>query len=246
VRINLIVACIVMALLLTAVTLPILNKRSADGYDAVTVGDGGSIKGKVVFNGTVPSKRKVVPTKDREVCGSGVREVDQIMVGPDKSVQEAVVYLAKVEKGKAWPKLAKAPEVENLKCDFVPHVQVLPVGDFVVVNSDPVLHNTKSFFDKTPVFNLALPNQGQRITRQIKRTGVMRIECDAHGWMLGWAYVADNPYYAITPKDGTFTLTDVPPGSYTLVAWQEFTGPVETQVTVKPKEATTVTVELKK
>jgi hypothetical protein len=246
VRINLIVACIVMALLLTAVTLPGLATRPAAGYDAVTVADGGSIKGKVVFNGAVPSKRKIVPTKDREVCGSGVREVDQIMVGPDKGVQEAVVYLAKVEKGKPWPKPAKAPEVENLKCDFVPHVQVLPPGDFVVVNSDPVLHNTKSFFDKTPVFNLALPNQGQRITRSIKRTGVMRIECDAHGWMLGWAYVADNPYYAITPKDGTFTITDVPPGNYTLVAWQEFTGPVETQVTVKPKEATAVTVELKK
>jgi hypothetical protein len=243
---NVIAACILMALLLVSMTLPGPATRSASGYDAVTVADGGSIRGKVLFNGTVPSKRKIVPTKDREVCGSGVREVDQIMVGPDKAVQEAVVYLAKVEKGKPWPKPAKAPEVENLKCDFVPHVQVLPPGDFVVVNSDPVLHNTKSFFDKTPVFNLALPNQGQRITRSIKRTGVMRIECDAHGWMLGWAYVADNPYYAITPKDGTFTITDVPPGNYTLVAWQEFTGPVETQVTVKPKEATAVTVELKK
>jgi hypothetical protein len=243
---NVIAACILMALLLASMTLPGPVTRSASGYDAVTVADGGSIKGKVLFNGIVPSKRKIVPTKDREVCGSGVREVDQIMVGPDKAVQEAVVYLAKVEKGKPWPKPAKAPEVENLKCDFVPHVQVLPPGDFVVVNSDPVLHNTKSFFDKTPVFNLALPNQGQRITRSIKRTGVMRIECDAHGWMLGWAYVADNPYYAITSKDGTFTITDVPPGNYTLVAWQEFTGPVETQVTVKPKEATAVTVELKK
>jgi len=234
------------ALVAVAATLLALGARLASGYDAVTVADGGSIKGKVVFNGTLPSKRKIVPTKDREVCGSGVREVDQITVGPDKGVQEAVVYLAKVEKGKPWPKPAKAPEVENLKCDFVPHVQVMPPGDFVVVNSDPVLHNTKSFFDKTPVFNLALPNQGQRITRTIKRTGVMRIECDAHGWMLGWAYVADNPYYAITPKDGTFTITDVPPGSYTLVAWQEYTGPVETPVTVKPKEATTLTVELKK
>jgi len=234
------------SLLAVAAILVALAVRPAAGYDAVTVADGGSIKGKVVFNGTLPSKRKIVPTKDREVCGSGVREVDQITVGPDKGVQEAIVYLAKVEKGKPWPKPAKTPEIENLKCDFVPHVQVMPPGEVVVVNSDPVLHNTKSFFDKTPVFNLALPNQGQRITRTIKRTGVMRIECDAHGWMLGWAYVADNPYYAITPKDGTFTITDVPPGSYTLVGWQEYTGPVETPVTVKPKEATAVTVELKK
>jgi hypothetical protein len=218
----------------------------AVAYEAATVTNGGSIKGKVVFNGTPPPKRKVVPTKDREVCGSGIREVDQILVGPSNGVGEAVVYLAKVEKGKPWPKPAKTPEINNEKCDFVPHVQVIQPGDLVVVNSDPVLHNTKSFFDRTPVFNLALPNQGQRITRPIKRTGVMRVECDAHGWMLGWVYVADNPYYAMTQKDGTFTITDVPPGNYTLVAWQEFTGPVEMPVTVKAKEAASITVELKK
>jgi Carboxypeptidase regulatory-like domain len=219
---------------------------AAQAYDAVSVTDGGSIKGKVVFNGTVPPKRKVVPTKDREVCGSGVREVDQIMIGGDKSVAEAVVYLKAVEKGKAWPKLAKPPEIDNVKCDFNPHVMVMPAGDLVVVNTDPVLHNTKSFIDKIPIFNVALPNQGQRITRPIKKTGIMRVECDAHGWMLGWVYVADNPYYAITAKDGAFTIADVPPGSYTLVAWQEYTGPTETPITVKGKEPTTVTVELKK
>jgi hypothetical protein len=219
---------------------------TAQAYDAVSVTDGGSIKGKVVFNGTIPPKRKVVPTKDREVCGSGVREVDQIVVGGDKSVAEAVVYLKAVEKGKAWPKLAKPPEIDNVKCDFNPHVMVMPAGDLVVVNTDPVLHNTKSFIDKIPIFNVALPNQGQRITRPIKKTGIMRVECDAHGWMLGWVYVADNPYYAITARDGAFTIADVPPGSYTLVAWQEYTGPTETPITVKGKEPTTVTVELKK
>ena len=219
---------------------------TAQAYDAVSVADGGSIKGKVVFNGTLPPKRKIVPTKDREVCGSGVREVDQILVGGDKSVQEAIVYLKAVEKGKAWPKLAKTPEIDNVKCDFQPHVMVMPVGDIVVVNTDPVLHNTKSFIDRMPIFNLTLPNQDQRITRPIKKSGIMRVECDAHGWMLGWVYVADSPYYAITPKDGSFTITDIPPGNYTLVAWQEFTGPTETPITIKAKEAATITLELKK
>ena len=219
---------------------------SARAYEAVSVTDGGSVKGKVVFNGTIPPKRKIVPTKDREVCGSGVREVDQILIGGDKSVQEAIVYLKAVEKGKAWPKLAKTPEIDNVKCDFQPHVMAMPVGDIVVVNTDPVLHNTKSFIERVPIFNLALPNQGQRITRPIKKSGIMRVECDAHGWMLGWVYVADNPYYAITTKDGSFTIGDIPPGSYTLVAWQEYTGPTETPITVKAKEAATVNVELKK
>ena len=236
----------VSASLVVAAACLLGSASVAPAYDVVTVTDGGSIKGKVTFDGPQPPKRKIVPTKDREACGSGVREVDQITVGPDKGVLESIVYLKQVEKGKAFAKPPKTPELNNLKCDFDPHIQVMPAGDIVVVNSDPVLHNTKSFIDKAPVFNLALPNQGQRITRAVKRTGIMRVECDAHGWMLGWVYVADNPYYAITAKDGTFAITDVPPGSYTLVAWHEFTGAKEIPVTVKAKEAAAVAVELKK
>jgi Polysaccharide lyase family 4, domain II len=93
---------------------------------------------------------------------------------------------------------------------------------------------------------VALPNQGQRVAKPLKRPGVVRVECDAHGWMLGWVYVAENPYFAVTGKDGGFVIKDVPPGSYTLVGWQEFTGEVEMPVTVKAKEVVSVPVELKK
>jgi hypothetical protein len=188
----------------------------------------------------------VIPTKDREVCGSAPREVDQILLGGDQAVQEAVVYLKKVDKGKAWEKAPKPPEINNSKCEFQPHVQVIPVGDIEIVNSDPVLHNTHGFLDRLTVFNVALPNQGQRIAKPLKKPGLVRVECDAHGWMLGWIYVAENPYYAVTGKDGAFTIKDVPPGAYTLVGWQEFTGAVEVPVTVKAKEVVTVPVELKK
>jgi Polysaccharide lyase family 4, domain II len=217
-----------------------------DAYDAVQVTDGGTIQGKVSFPGTPPSKKKVIPTKDREACGSAPRDVDQILLGPDKTVQDAVVYLQKVDKGKAWEKPGKPPEINNVKCDFIPHVQVMPVGDLDIVNSDPVLHNTHGFLDKLTVFNVALPNEGQRIKRPLRKSGLVRVECDAHGWMLGWILVAENPYYAMTGKDGSFTIKDVPPGAYTLVVWQEFTGPVEVPVTVKAKEVVSVPVELKK
>lgn len=224
----------------------VLIAGPAAAYEAVAVSDGGSIKGKVTFSGTPPPKKKVIPTKDKEACGSGVREVDQIVVGSDKAVQEAIVYLKKIDKGKAWEKPAKTPEIENAKCDFRPRVQVVQPGDVEIVNSDPVLHNTHGFLGKVTVFNVALPNQGQRIKKPLKKPGMVRVECDAHGWMLAWTYVAENPYYAVSAKDGTFTLANVPPGSYTLVTWQEYTGAVETPVTVKPKEVTPVTVELKK
>jgi hypothetical protein len=215
-------------------------------YETVAVADGGTVRGKVLFPGAPPPKKKIIPTKDREVCGSGVREVDLIVLGPDQAVQEAVVYLKNVPRGKGWDKSPAVPHIDNVKCDFKPHVQVIPAGDFEIVNSDPILHNTHGFYGRLTAFNVALPNQGQRIKKPLRKPGLVRVECDAHGWMLGWVHVADSPYYAVTAKDGTFTIKDVPPGAYTLVTWQEYAGEVEVPVTVKAKEVVPVTVELKK
>ncbi len=227
-----------------AVLAPALVSVPAAAYQAVQVTDGGTIKGRVVYQGEIATK-KVVPTKDREVCGE-IRDDPLIVVGPDKGVQDAVVYLKDIQKGKAAPKPARSPQIDNVKCRFVPHVQAVPVGSIVIVNSDPVLHNTHGFLGKQTVFNQALPVKGMRIEKPIKRPGLMRIECDSHGWMLAWVYAAEHPYHAVTAKDGTFAIPDVPPGSYTLVAWQEYTGETEVPVTVKPKEQTQQTIELKK
>src|SRR5256884_8659545 len=92
-------------------------------YEIATVSDGGTIKGKVLFQGSPPAKRKVIPTKDRETCGSGVREVDQILLGPDNAVQEAVGYLTGTGKGKGWGKPAATPPADYGECGFKPHAQ---------------------------------------------------------------------------------------------------------------------------
>jgi hypothetical protein len=216
----------------------------AQAYEEAAVESAGSISGTIAYQGSVPM-RKIITTKDQDVCG-GIREEPEIIVDAAKGVKDAVVYLAKVEKGKPWPAAEAAPKLNNVKCIFEPRVQVMPAGKLLVVNSDPVLHNTHGFYGKRTAFNLALPNQGQEIETDLDRAGTVRVECDAHGWMLGWVFVVDNPYFAVTGEDGSFTISDVPPGDYTLVATHEFTGPVEIPVTVKPGEAATVPVELKK
>jgi hypothetical protein len=213
-------------------------------YEAGSVTGGGSIVGKVVYNGPVQT-RKIIPNKDVEVCG-GIRDEPLIEVGADHAVQNAVVYLAQVAKGKAWPAAGKTPEIDNRKCRFEPEVQVIRAGPLDVVNSDPVLHNTHGYYGNRTAFNMALPNQGQRIPTDLPRPGTVRVDCDAHGWMEGWIYVVDNPYYAITGADGKFSITDVSPGNYTLVAIQSFTGPVQQSVTVEAGKPTDLTIELKK
>ena len=221
-------------------------------YKETSVSNGGIISGKVVFNGRVP-KRTIIPTRDKSVCG-GMRKEPKILVGPDKGVAEGVVYLKKVKKGKPWPKESlEVPVLNQEKCRFSPRVQVMRKGKIAIVNSDPVLHNTHGYLCKKmgkqckrTVFNLALPNQGQRIEKTMKRPGTVKVDCDAHGWMLGWMQVVDNPYYAITGADGNFSIPQVPPGKYTLVAFQGYTGGIEIPIVVKANQELKITAELKK
>jgi hypothetical protein len=207
--------------------------------------EGGTIKGTVVYTGTVPTK-KTIP-KNPEVCGKP-HDAHLVVVGANKGVKDAIVYLdlEGVPKGKPMAKPAKTPVIDNKDCKFVPESQVIPPGPIEIVNSDPLLHNTHGFYGKRTAFNVALPNQGQRITKELPRPGVVRVECDEHGHMHGTIYVADHPYHAVTGADGAFTIQDVPPGSYTLVVYQWHVGPTQTSVTVKPKEIADVTVDLKK
>jgi plastocyanin len=213
-------------------------------YDVAPVSGGGAVKGKVTFNGTVPT-RTVLPTKDENICG-GPRKEALVKVNADNAVQEAVVALQNVAQGKAWAAAAKPSAIDNKNCTFMPRIQVVPAGKVAVVNSDPVLHNTHGFYDKRTAFNVALPNQGQSIDVELKRPGAVRVECDSHGWMLGWIHVVDNPYYAVTDESGGFEIKDIPPGKYTLVANQEATGPVTVEVEVKSGQTVDLPIELKK
>jgi len=216
--------------------------QPGSAYEVAEVGDGGTIKGKIVYKGDVPV-RTVVPTKDQQICG-GVREEPEITVAADGGVGDAIVYLKGVERGKGWPESA-TPVLENKGCIFQPAIQAIPVGKLSVLNSDPILHNTHGYYGKRSAFNLALPNQGQAIDVDLPRPGQVRVDCDAHGWMLGFIYVVDSPYYAVTAEDGSFEIAGIPPGKYTLIANQAYTGPLEVEVDVAAGQTAEMPLELK-
>lgn len=222
--------------------LLLLTSGASWAYEVTSVDGGGSLEGVVRYNGSVETIM-IVPTKDIGVCGAP-REEPLIRVGADNVVESAVVYLVGVESGKAWPEPGATPRLNNASCRFEPQIQVIPAGPLEIVNSDPVLHNTHGYYGRRTAFNLALPNQGQTIPTELSRPGEVRVDCDAHGWMEGWVYVADNPYFAVTAADGSFSITDVPPGEYTLVAVQPHTGPIETPVTVTGGESTQLELDL--
>jgi hypothetical protein len=226
-----------------AIVAGALLATGAQGYDELAVSGGGAIRGKVSFTGTVPV-RKIIPTKDQDICGAP-RDEPQILVGPDQGVQDAVVYLRGVAKGKPWGEPEKVPVLDNKACRFEPPIQVMRAGAIDIHNSDPVLHNTHGFYGRRTAFNVALPDKGVKVTRELPRPGMVRVECDAHGWMLAHVFVADSPYYALTGQDGRYAITDIPPGTYALVTSQSHAGDTEQQVTVKAGETQILDIELK-
>lgn len=207
----------------------------------------GSITGKVTLEGNPPAPAKFLINKNKEVCGTGWKEVPRIALSGSKGIDEVVVYLKDVKQGKVWP-AKKTYEIDNTKCEFAPHVQAMPVGEeLVVTNSDPILHNTHGYLSAhekggLTVINLGLPTEGMKVPRKMTRPGMVRFDCDAHNWMRGWVFVADNPYYAVTANGGQYEIDGIPPGTYTVVFWQEALGEQTKQVTVEPGKKTTVDI----
>lgn len=224
--------------------MPAPTDPPAQAAEAVQVADTGTIVGKVAFEGIAPPKRRIIPMTDHEVCG-GMREVDRILLAPDRSVQGAIVFLNHVEQGKARSNPASLPKIEKDRCGFRPSVQVVPVGEIDLVNSDPISHKIHLFRDRVNVFNVDL-RKHQRITKSLEEPGLYRLECDAHDWERGWVYAVENPYYDQTKEDGTFRIPEVPPGRYTLVVWHEYTGEALIPVTVTANGIVSVGVTLKR
>lgn len=216
------------------------SPRPARAYEEGEVANGGTVKGRITYSKSVPTKM-IVPD-DPEVCGDP-RKDPQIMLADDGGVQDAVVYTLDIKKGKPWAKM-EPPRLDNRDCRFVPQMLAMNPGPLVIINSDPILHNTHIFYGRRTAINVALPNQGQEIEQSLERPGILRIECDEHGHMHAGGYVAANPYYSATGQSGEFEIGDVPPGEYTLTVYQRHTGPREVTVAVEPGKIAEVNVDL--
>jgi len=210
------------ALLVLALFLGAPGDSSA--YETGEVAGGGSVAGTVQFLGAAPAPKAVAITQDAEFCGKTPIMSEALVVAPDKGLANVVVFITGVTAGKAAvPGIAK---LDNKNCRYEPHVVAMVVGSKLQIgNADPILHNTHARLPKADVFNVALPMEGQVIDRTIDKMGLMKVGCDAgHDWMTAWIATFDHPYFAVTDASGKYSIPDLPPGDYTLVAWHEKLG----------------------
>ncbi|MCF6337112.1 MAG: hypothetical protein L3J84_04060 [Gammaproteobacteria bacterium] len=223
-------------ILMAIVGLPLV--ANAATYKVVDIANGGSIIGKVKFTGTDPNPKIFTITKDNDTCGTGERKIDFVRV-TNGALNDVVVYLKKIKSGKAFPTDFDNLEIDQNKCDFIPFLSVMKNKDKLLIrNSDPVLHNIHTYEligrAKKTVFNISQPPEVATINKtvKLKRGTVMKLECDAHDFMHGYVFVAKNPYFSVVKDDGSFTIDNVPPGKYNIIAWHGLLGEQKGKVTV--------------
>ena len=220
-------------------SLPVSGMAAYQGGD---VKDGGSISGTVKFKGTAPAPKKLDVSKDKEVCGK-TPKTDPTLIVDNGNLVNAVITITDIQKGKKIE--VKKVNLDQHGCEYHPHVLAFPAGSTVeVLNPDGILHNIHSYSKVNSPFNQAQPKFKKTLDVKIDKPEAIEVKCDVHGWMHGWLVSTENPYFAVTDKSGSFKLTDVQPGSYTVEVWHEKLGKSTQKVTVKAKEEAKVNFEL--
>lgn len=183
---------------------------------------GSELRGRVLLTEKPPAARTHKVTLDRFVCGDDQPD-ESVVVGKDGGLANVVVSIGDAP-GDDGPK-PPAPVLDQEECRFVPHVVVAQVGQKLeMINSDAVLHSAHGKVGEETRFNSAFPEKGKRRHVTLDEAGVIQVGCDAgHDWMRAYVHVFDHPYFAVTAKDGRFSL-EVPPGRYTLRIWHETLG----------------------
>ena len=124
-------------------------------------------------------------------------------------------------------------EIKQEGLQFQPRAVVLQRGMRVSFpNLDKEYHNVFSY-SKAKRFDLGRYPRGETREVTFDELGLVRIFCEIHEHMRAYVLVVDHPYYAAAAQDGRFKIPNVPPGTYTLVAWHERFESVRKKIEVK-------------
>ena len=236
--------------------------HAAFGYEVAEVMDGATITGSIGFLGVPPEPLRFEVKKNSDVCGTE-RWLSKVEVHNDR-LKGAVVMLQGVKRGKPFEATVHRGEspndgafhyaggnelkltVRTKSCNFGPYTGVLASQNLIrLENNDTVKHVLHSYAVRGRKSSILRSVHNRDIfpesdieveftVKHLKHSSVVAITCDRHDFMENRFHVVDNPYFSLSDREGRFTISKVPPGSYQLVVWHPVLGEKRQEITVEP------------
>jgi len=202
----------------------------------------GTITGTVKFEGTLPKLPTLKMNADPGCAKKHSSPVmsELLVVGDGNTMANIFVRVTEVSGSHKAP---GEPSVMDQKgCQYSPHVMGVMVGqEFLIKNSDGLLHNVHSLPKINQGFNRAMPAAVTEASYTFDKEELMfKIKCDVHPWMNAYVGVMTHPFYDVTGKDGKFEIKGLPAGSYDVEIWHEKLGTKTASVTVGDSDSKTL------
>jgi plastocyanin len=207
-----------------------------------------SLSGEVKFEGTPPKPARIDMSADPFCVKAHATPVttEDIVVGGNGGLANVVVYVSDGLGAQTFQPSDQPAVFEQKGCQYKPHVLAMQAHQKLdVVNSDETTHNIHPTPSNNREWNMTQPH-GVPLEQTFAREEVaVPVKCNVHPWMKGYIAVFKHPFFAVTDKNGSFELKDLPPGTYTITAWQEKLGAQNQKITVGASEKKTLSFTFK-
>jgi len=228
---------------------PAAPAASAPAGKTVDPATAGEVTGMVKLDGT-PPKMKAISIAAEPSCAKARTEPlasEEVVTGDGGALANVVVYVKTGLEGYSFPAPSTPVKFEQQGCQYHPHVAGMVVAQNVdVVNSDQTTHNIHPIPTENREWNESQPPGAAPIEKSFAREEVaIPVKCNVHPWMKAYMAVLPNPYFQVTAKDGKFDLKNLPPGTYTIIAWHELYKTDPQTITIGPKDTKTVNFTFK-
>ena len=207
----------------------------------------GTVTGKITYTGT-PAKMKPIDMSKEPSCAKQHTTpvtTEAVVTGANNTLANVVVYIsAGAPDESSVP--SQAVTYTQKGCQYIPHVLPMHTGqDLKFVNDDQTSHNIHPLAKVNHEWNKSQPPGTPPLSEKFDKEEFIPVKCNVHPWMHGYFVVLKTSHYAVSGADGTFKLPDLPPGKYTLTAWQEDYGTQTQDVTISGSESKTVDFSFK-
>jgi plastocyanin len=198
-----------------------------------------TVRGKVKFEGIAPKAAPINMAAD-PICAkqhpSPVLSQD-VVADANGGLQNVVVFIGDGLGDRTSDTPSQPAVIQQKGCMYQPHVLAMQTNQKLdVVNSDSTTHNIHPMPKNNREWNKSQPPRVPIEETFAREEVAIPVKCNVHPWMHGYIAVFKHPYFVVTGKDGSFTLSNLPPGNYTIEAWHEKLGTATQKITVGANE----------